>query len=144
MDHPIRVAFCPLFFSSNGGEFDQNGLPRVFRVDDEEKPKLVGRLWVRGKCKKAYDCGSCSLMREWVEGEQRRGWVVGWECSQCLKLTKKEAASEGRVLPGFYQSGRHPDLTMDDPDYDKDKPKLSGCTRCGYETSFLQLVLRRR
>ena len=132
MPHPTRAAFCPIFFGANGGKF----------TPDTHLP--IMRKGIRGLCNRPWDCGACSLLREWIDAKQREGWVVGWECDDCLKRTRKwdDTDGGGRELPGFYQAGRLP-RPKDDPEYDKDKPKLEGCTRCGYETSFLQLVLRR-
>jgi hypothetical protein len=138
MDHPVRVAFCPILFESNGGGFTDSGLPILYDDSDEGQQR-------RGRCDVAYDCGVCSLLHAWVERASQT-WLIGWECDHCLKSTQKEDGKK-RWLPGFYQSGReagtepHPDL----PDFDNvdpDLPALSGCTRCGWQTSFLQLVLR--
>lgn len=131
MDHPVRDAFCPIYFGSNGGRFTVGtNLP-------------IMEAGVRSLCNKPWDCGACSLMREWLEYRQEQGWSIGWECVDCLKKTYREDERNGeRKLPGFYQSGRNSSRGPDDADYDKDEPGLEGCTRCGHETSFLQLVLR--
>lgn len=134
MSDAVRAGFCPLYFASNGGSFQQNGLP-IF-VDHED---------IRGNCDKPYDCIECSLLQEWVHALQADSWVPGWECEQCLKDTRLEK----RVLPGFYQTGRDPetDPFSSLPGYSNEEistPQLTGCTRCGWQTSFLQLVLRRR
>lgn len=130
MEHPIRVAFCQIFFGANGGQFTELGNPIFYSTDEMDD----GGAPVRGKCDRPYDCGTCPYMGQWVEGLQAQGWIIGWECYHCLKLTKETP----RLLPGFYQTGRIPNPTLDD------QPELlEGCTRCGWETSFLQLVLRK-
>jgi hypothetical protein len=83
-------------------------------------------------------------MKEWIGVMQVRGWIAGWECDDCLKKTESRDEADGLVgqrLPGFYQAGRLPCADRNDLNYDN--AKLEGCTRCGHETSFLQLVLRR-
>jgi hypothetical protein len=122
MLHPERSAFCLLLFGSNGGQFDELGRP-IFR----------GQL---GTCGRAFDCGTCPLMREWMLKLAQDGWEWGWECDQCLKNTfdTDHAREVERILPGYYQSSQ--------PD-DEDHPPIEGCTRCGWQTSFLQLILRR-
>ena len=47
MEDPVRIAFCPILFSVNGGRFDAYGKP--FIPSEAE--------FVRGKCDVAYDCG---------------------------------------------------------------------------------------
>lgn len=130
MGTPVRVAFCPLLFARNGGAFDSRGLP-IFNDPDAEDG-----FPARGKCDRAYDCGLCPLLGEWVEARQSEGWSVGWECSDCLQfsyLFERNNHEVERLLPGFYQAGRK---------HDPETP-LEGCTSCMKETSFLQLVLRR-
>lgn len=134
MERPVRVAFCKILFAKNGGTFTQTGLP-------------IMQKGVRGKCNRAFDCGSCPHMQEWITAQvQKEGWDWGWECGKCLRETRAtdEAQNIERAVQGFFQSGRRKDLTPDDPDYDSDLPGLEGCTRCGWESSFLQLVLRRQ
>lgn len=137
MEHPVRVAFCPVLFGKNGGRFTSTGLPIFNDPDDDGEP-------ARGKCDAPYDCGVCPYLGEWVSHLMSEGWRVGWECVYCIKDTKKLDEAEGRTrnLPGFFQSGRLP-VPPEDPFYDPDQPPLHGCTRCGYESSFLQLVLRK-
>lgn len=137
MEHPVRVAFCKVFFWKNGGQFNDTGLP-VFEDD------------VRGNCDRAWDCGVCTYLGEWIEWLASQGWEWGWECDRCLRLTLAKDRHEGveRHVQGFYQAGRRSDLSPSDPEYkwegDPDLPALEGCTRCGEGTSFLQLVIRRR
>lgn len=143
MDHPIRVAYCPILFEANGGAHKANGLPILRQVDDDED--IVSR---QGKCDTPYDCGVCHLLQEWIRPFVGK-WSVGWECDRCLKETCKDdrLSVRERILPGFYQSGRVPDENPHPglPGFDNtdvDHPPLEGCTRCGWQTSFLQLVLR--
>jgi hypothetical protein len=114
-DPIMKQAFCTLLFASNGGTFLPSGDP-LFAPG------------VKGSCDEAYDCGRCPLMGQWLDQRAQEGSRIGWECVGCLNETK----GEGRSLPGFFQSG-----WVDEPG------GLDGCTRCGFETSFLQLVLRR-
>lgn len=133
MGSPVRVAFCPLLFARNGGTFDSRGLP-IFNDPEETKEDSV--FPARGKCDQACDCGLCPLLQVWVEARQVEGFNVGWECSECLQVSweyERRNPEVQRVLPGYYQSGR-----KNDPE-----AALDGCTSCGKETSFLQLVLRR-
>lgn len=126
MEHPIRVAFCPILYTSNGGQLDNKGKAIV---------SLNNR--VRGKCDKAFDCGDCFLLQNWIATCVSEGWIVGWECDDCLHVTK----AVSRQLPGFFQEGRLDDSSS--LNIISQPPSLSGCTRCKKETSFLQLVLRR-
>ena len=132
MDAPVRVAFCKVLFWKNGGQFTPTGLP-------------IFKHRIRGRCSRAFDCGACSYLQEWIAYLASQGWSWGWECDKCLKETKKTDEANGlvRSVQGFYQAGRRSDRTPDDPDYDPDRPGLEGCTTCGWETSFLQLVVRR-
>jgi hypothetical protein len=144
MDHPIRVAFCPILFAVNGGRFTDKGLP-IFQEKDEDGYSP------RGKCDRAFDCGVCPHLTAWVNQFAVAGWSVGWECNACLKNTAKSDAEErlDRLLPGYYQSGRDPDDENPFPEMpgfdnkDADRPPLHGCTRCGWQSSFLQLIMRR-
>jgi len=135
MEHPVRVAFCKILFWKNGGTFDVRGMP--IRAQRQQ--------YIRGKCSQPYDCGQCSLLQEWLASLSAAGWQWGWECDACLKETlgQDRAAGTERFVQGYYQAGRKADLSPDDPDFDPDRPQLEGCTRCGWESSFLQLVLRR-
>jgi hypothetical protein len=139
MEHPVRVSFCKILFGKNGGSFTETGLPilQPGELDDDTQ--------VRGKCSRAYDCGSCSYMQEWLVSLQEKGWHVGWECDRCLRESRYSDAETGvtRQVQGFFQAGRKKDKTQDDPDFDPDLPGLEGCTKCGWESSFLQLVLRK-
>ena len=88
-------------------------------LDDDEFP-------IRGKCDTPFDCGTCLLLQQWVQGLIGQGWEVTWECHDCLRGIKAASEAEGVEvsLPGYYQTG--------------------SCSGCGYETSFLQLLLRRK
>jgi hypothetical protein len=138
-DRPVRVAFCKILFWKYGGSFDPSGLPRKQWTGDQR------RQFVRGKCSSPYDCGQCSFLQEWLTHLQQQGWGWGWECDKCLRETEDIDRSNNtdRHVQGFYQAGRKGDRTPDDPDYDPDRPGLEGCTRCAWESSFLQLVIRR-
>jgi hypothetical protein len=135
MEHPVRVAFCKILFWKNGGQFSPTGLPVV-----------NAREQVRGKCTRAYDCGQCSYLQEWIAFLQQQGWSFGWECDTCLKKTEVEDRKNGveRHVQGYYQAGRKYETQPEDQwNWDPDRPGLEGCTRCGWESSFLQLVIRR-
>lgn len=134
MEHPVRSAFCPLYFRAHGGQF------LITRPCSAETFVVRGtpifRDGVLGTCDRPFDCGTCPLMSQWVVEMVAAGWAVGWECDQCLKDTLLEDKIQGvqRELPGFFQSCQ--------PD-DADQPPIGGCTRCGWQTSFLQIILRR-
>lgn len=134
MEHPNRVAFCKLLFAWNGGTFNERNMPVVSKDS-----------WVRGSCDRAFDCLECTVMLNWLDSLKKQGWAIGWECDFCLKETDAERHREDmqRSVEGFYQSGWRSRLAPDDPEFDEDKQALEGCTRCGWETNFLQLVLRR-
>lgn len=121
MSHAPKSAFCPLYFSANGGTFTPSGEP-IFTMNTP------------GLCDRAFDCGTCSLMTRWVGGVS--GWQIGWECDKCLKDTFLGDKSQGikRWLPGFYQSS----------DSEGSTTYSGGCTRCGWHSSFLQIILRRQ
>lgn len=140
MEHPVKTAPCPLYFAAHGGQFTQLGMPILRDIEAGEAQYLPVY------CDRAYDCGVCPLMHEWVEHRIAEGWSVGWECDKCLKdtwQTERDRKDIERALPGFYQAGRAPDLQEGDRNFDPDRPPLTGCTRCGWGSSFLQLVLRR-
>ena len=131
-------SFLAILFGANGGQFTPDTHLPIMHQE-------VGDFGIRARCSRPWDCGTCSLMRKWIEARQAQGWFSGWECSDCLKRTAKFDLGDGgggRELPGFYQAGRRA-YPPDDLNYDADRPGLLGCTRCGFETSFLQLVLRR-
>lgn len=139
MGTPIRVAFCPVYYGANGGAFDDRGRP-TWKTEDAEDDGYP----IRGKCDRPFDCGTCPYLHQYVVSLEKQGWTISWECVHCLKETKRldDEAHQERSLPGFYQSGR-PQVPEDHPDYDSDQPPLGGCVRCGWASSFLQLVLRR-
>lgn len=127
-DRPSRLAFCKILFGRNGGTFTSKGLP-IFGVDD-----------ARGNCDRGWDCGECNIMHEWLGELATQGWEWGWECDKCLRDSMEADGLEGgsRLAQGFYQSGR----AEFDP-YDLRYPAITGCTNCGWESSFLQLVLKK-
>ena len=132
------LGFCKILFGVNGGKFTATGLPIIGESEDDAER-------ARGKCWRAFDCGSCIHMSTWLAQLEAQGWHFAWECDRCLRETEKldKEAGTTRFVQGFYQAGRKYDRSPDDPDYDSDRPGLEGCTRCGWESSFLQLVLRR-
>lgn len=129
MRNPVRVAFCPLLFKHNGGQF-KNGKPVL-------EPTRSG--YIRGRCDAPYDCGECPLLSAFLHKKQQDGYTIGWECTTCVVETKKIP----RELPGYYQSGRLRESPTETLLVDEDRP-LDGCTRCGKGTSLLQAVLRRK
>lgn len=141
MEHPVKVAACKILFGKNGGTFTELGNP-IWEKD------------VKALCDKAWDCGHCPYLHEWVAYRIAEGYSISWECDLCLRQTEKpdKAAGTERIVTGYYQSGRKFQMDSDDPMFDPDRPGLEGCTRvipetrevCGWESSFLQLVLRRR
>lgn len=134
-----KAAPCPLLFKKNGGEIDERGRP-VFKIDKK------GNYPLRSLCSQAFDCGTCPLLKEYVEEETAKGYAVGWECNDCLHesfMYERRNPEVDRVLPGFFQAGSDPDLPEDHKYFDPDRPPLKGCTSCGKGTSFLQLVLRK-
>ena len=124
-----RLAFCKILWWKNGGAFSSNGLP------------VVGEEWTRGKCAKAYDCAECIFLHEWLAWLVAQGWAFSWECDACLRLTLKTDSEAGvvRHVQGFFQEGRK--HQSDDPILER--PVLEGCARCGWESSLLQLVIRK-
>jgi hypothetical protein len=128
MEDRPSIAFCKILFGHNGGTFTAKGLPR-FGIDD-----------VRGNCDRGFDCGECSLLHEWLKVMYAQGWAWSWECDRCLRETEKanDVGEDRRFAQGFYQSGG----TTQGPS-EISAPTLPGCTRCGWESSFLQLVLRK-
>lgn len=145
MDHPVRVAACMILFADSGGRISDDGKP-IF--DDPDSDGVSPRA----KCSRAYDCGVCSLLHREVSRAEMEGWVPGWECSKCIDATRREDTANDveRVLWGYYQAGRIPGTDPYDgalgeyDNSDPDGPAISGCTRCGWQSSFLQLVTRRR
>ena len=125
MTTPVKTAYCPLLFQRNGGKFGPRNEP-IFEPNEDEDSSPMGT------CSRAFDCGTCTLMTEWLNGAMT-GWTIGWECDKCLKETFELDKDSGvdRWLPGFYHS------SPDENAYE------GGCTRCGWQTLFLNLVLRR-
>lgn len=125
MSEPTKTAFCPLYFSFHGGQFNERGMA------------VFDRVPIAGMCDRAFDCGTCALMSKWLNEMFDDGWDIGWECDKCLKQTYEPDKEAGirRNLPGFFQSTQ-PDEQA--PGY------IPGCTRCGWPGSFLQVILRRQ
>jgi len=111
MQHPVKIAFCPIYFEANGGQYTDKGTP-IFKEG------------LRGVCSDAFDCRDCPLMIRWSKLRELH-YRIGWECDKCLKDTFREDKKHKitRWLPAFYHSGI--------------------CTQCGYQRTFLQLILRR-
>lgn len=157
-------AACPLLFESTGGQLDKRGRP-LFTLQ-EGKMVPVGNPQALINCDRAYDCGVCPLLHRWLQNKINEGYSFGWECARCIKtstyrsreLDKKNGLE--RIVTGYYQAGRRFDTDPESNEFDQDAPGIEGCThihevddpvvnkrageRCGWETSFLQLVLRRR
>jgi hypothetical protein len=154
------LASCPILFVSTGGQLNERGRP-LFTLNGTEMVPL-GNPEARLNCDRAYDCGVCTLLHRWLETRVAEGYSFGWECDRCLKYTRSldEENDIERIVTGYYQAGRKFTIDPEDKDFDPDKPGLDGCThvhefddpevnkrageKCGWETSFLQLVLRRR
>jgi hypothetical protein len=142
VEHPIRVAWCNLLFANNGGAVDDRLRPIRPPPEDEENKE-----YVRGLCDKAWDCGVCPILHRWVAAKTQEGWSVGWWCSDCIEAAiyplelqhGKEGSKRYLSITGYYQSGR-PDYPPDHKNFDQDRPPIHGCTRCGKESSFLQLI----
>lgn len=149
MGNPIeKLAACPIYFGLNGGKFSELG-----NANATEDDRLL--------CGRAFDCGHCAALHEWVNVQLSKGYVATWECVTCISRTKKldDQAEIERVITGYYQAGRR-QTDPSDQNFDPDMPGLEGCTHvfevdddkrgrragetCGWESSFLQLVLRRR
>jgi hypothetical protein len=146
MEHPVKTAPCPLLFAANGGRFNQLGLP-VFNTTALDPNDPEDAYVAATNCDRAYDCGVCPLLIQWIDARIAEGWNIGWECTKCLNDSftfERDNPDVERKLAGYYQAGRDPMLTPDDEDYDPDRPPLTGCTSCGWGSSFLQLVLRRQ
>lgn len=140
MGSPVRVAWCPLLFARYGGAFTKSGVP-IFageKLDLDQRDGPSDGMPIRGKCDRGYDCGHCYVLHEWLESLVKDGWWFGWECDACLRRSEwSDKETMIRSLPGIYQSG------VQYEDDDRYEPPLDGCTNCGWQSSFLQLVLRR-
>lgn len=140
MDVPIRVAWCNLLFTSNGGRLDQRNLPILssyerFESDDPNDPR--NGTWIHGKrgyCDRAWDCDQCFLLQKFLEHEKSQGRAIFWECTDCA-FTPMEGYLTN--VPGYYTSCL---WAVEDPRNVEDLDPT--CLRCQRETSFLQLVLR--
>jgi hypothetical protein len=131
MTTPIRVAFCPLLYLENGG---------ILEFDAQKRPIFSNKKqYIKGKCDEAYDCGECSVLRRWLQKRSQEGYIIGWECVQCLKDTK----SVPRWLPGYFQSSKYRGPLEDRVLVEPERP-IDGCTRCDYGSITLQLVLRKQ
>ncbi len=151
MEHPTaKIAACPIFWGAHGGSFTELG---NISPDSEDDRLLCGR---------AFDCGHCGFLHEWLTVQVAKGFSWTWECDACLRFSKRFDKDNGirRVLTGYYQAGRKPTYDPNSLDADPDSPGLEGCTHileadnpatgqiagqvCGWESSYLQLVLRIR
>lgn len=156
------LAACSILFESTGGLL-RNGRP-ILTSDPNGSGGMVraGNPNAVIMCDRAFDCGTCTLLHKWLNEKIQQGYRATWECHYCLRKTKKSDGADDieRVITGYYQAGRKGDLSTDDKDYDPDRPGLQGCTHilesddpdvgrrqgemCLWESSFLQLVLRRK
>jgi hypothetical protein len=163
MEIPVKVAYCPLFFKSNGGQFNHLGMPifggRVYNYEDgneshdeelDEEGNVIqfrDPFVVASNCDRPFDCGQCELLKRWIEDRMCGGWEATWECDDCLHvwfLKYKEDPTIEWQVAGFYQSGMHPEVSPDDwLNYDPDVPGCTGCFACGRNGTLLQLILRR-
>lgn len=146
-----KVAPCIIYFWAHGGQFNELGQPLRGQND-------------RLLCGRAYDCGHCNFLQEWIATRIREGFVATWECVRCIEVSKKfdmESQTQ-RLIHGIYQAGQRFDIDPESLEYDVDQPGLTGCQHvyeadednveppkkageiCNHESSFLQLVLRRR
>jgi hypothetical protein len=147
MGHPVRVAWCKILFGANGGRFTGWGMP-IFanEIMDVTDDGYVQQMPVRGKCDRAFDCIECWALNDWLKILINDGWEHGWECDKCLRETQKPDRQNNiqRQVQGIYQAGRKKGTPPEDKwNFDDDFPLLEGCTRCGWQSSFLQLVLRK-
>lgn len=146
-----KVAPCLIYFWAHGGQFNEAGQP----LKGENDHLLCGR---------AYDCGHCNFLQAWVAHWINQGFAATWECVRCIEKSKKSDIENGtqRRIHGIYQAGRRFDTDPNSLEYDPDQPGLEGCQHvyevdddeveppkragevCKHESSFLQLVLRRR
>lgn len=154
------LAPCAILFESTGGQLDRKGRPLFTLQGGDVVP--LGSSQALINCDRAYDCGVCPLLHRWLQQKVTEGYSYGWECDQCLRATFKtdRANNIERIVTGYYQAGRKFGISTESPDFDPDQPGLEGCTHvhefdvpevekragevCGWESSFLQLVLRRR
>lgn len=146
-----KLAPCVVYFWAHGGRFTEDGRP--IKGDQD-----------RLLCGKAFDCGHCDFLQSWVASAVQSGFVATWECVRCVQKSKKPDAANGveRRVHGIYQAGQRSDVDPDSLEYDDDRPGVQGCQHiyefdddeveppkragevCGWESSFLQLVLRRK
>lgn len=108
-------------------------------------PKEANCSILGGYCSHAFDCKDCPVFSKWADEICNNGWLLTWECIECLKASKNVE----RFLPGFFQSGRGPDnallsIVKEFDNTDEDMPSLTGCQKCGFQSSFLQAVFRRQ
>jgi hypothetical protein len=128
MEQLVQVAYCAILFQAKGGTFTPSGRP-IF---------VPG---VAALCDDPHDCGGCAYLQNWAAHLMAEGWGIGWECDACLRLTEDLDRGAGieRHVQGYYQQGgKHPWASEDE-----EAPPLPGCTRCGWASIVLQLVLRR-
>jgi hypothetical protein len=130
MSYPVRV-FCKLMYANNGGVFTADGRPAVracrfcgTAFDCGQCETYV--VQARASCDRASDCAQCGIMQGWLQGLAEQGYEISWECQKCVKDT----GHTPRRLEGYYQEGACPRVNPDTGEI------------CGYETAFLQLVIR--
>ena len=116
-----KAAPCPIWYESFGGKLNEKWDPIV-----EPGARLTKRRSLCGNG--SFDCGKCELLQRKLEVAQSNGKTWGWWCPDCVSALKRNEL----FLPGFFHSGR-----ADDPD----RPQITGCTKCGKESSLLQLVI---
>ena len=129
-----RLAFCSLLFAANGGRFN-----------DHNKPILDG---TRGTCDEPFDCGDCPFMKSWIANLSTQGWFATWACTDCVKsLSREEKYRKWKGLdrliyvPGYFTSASRPENNTES--YRITRTECELCHDWS-DTSFLQLVLRRR
>lgn len=145
-----KLAPCIIYFWAHGGRFNEYG--QALRGEND-----------RLLCGRAFDCGHCNFLQNWVAMRVQEGFIATWECVRCIEISKDSDAESGtrRLIHGIYQAGRSFETDPESLEYDSDQPGIQGCQHiyefddygvepprragevCNHESSFLQLVMRR-
>lgn len=121
----VKLHFCPVLWSSNGGPLDSKGRPvdpkhRLTIITNtdiayhdlkEELAEASGQNYehpyARGKCDVDYDCAQCDRLEKAIITSGFGPDQINWVCVSCAGMILRRARKEKLPLlaPGNYGEG---------------------------------------